>query len=54
VAILRAIAADQSVPASARVSACKALLGVQDPAAETSAGDARINARAAALMHRAN
>jgi hypothetical protein len=56
VAILRRIAADQSVPASARVAACRALLRLQDPDhPEKGSGDeARINARAAALMHRAN
>jgi hypothetical protein len=53
VAILRAIAADQSQPGSTRVMACRALLGVQnqDPAANPG-GDTRINARAAALMMR--
>jgi hypothetical protein len=55
VAILRAIAADCTQPGSARVSACKALLGVQDQdPAEGSGGDIRINARAAAMMRRAN
>jgi hypothetical protein len=55
VAILRAIAADCTQPGSARVSACKALLGVQDqdPATDPG-GDTRINARAIALMRRAN
>ena len=53
VAILRAIAADQSQPGSTRVMACRALLGVQnqDPAANPG-GETRINARAAALMMR--
>ena len=55
VTILRAIAADLSAPASARVAACKALLDVQDQdPAEDSGGDTRINARAAAMMRRAN
>jgi hypothetical protein len=54
VAILREIAADLSVPASARVAACKALLDVQDQnSAEDPGGDTRINMRAAARM-RAN
>jgi hypothetical protein len=55
VAILRAIALDHSQPGATRVMACKALLGVQDqdPAANPG-GDTRINARAAALMRRAN
>jgi hypothetical protein len=55
VAILRAIAADSSQPASARVAAAKALLGQhdQDPA-EDPGGEARINARAVAMMRRAN
>ena len=54
VAILRAIAADRSVPPSARVAACRALLGERDQAAEETAGDTRINARAIAMMRRAN
>jgi hypothetical protein len=55
VAILRAIAADRSMPGFTRVAACKALLGVQDQdPAQDPGGDARINARAAALMRRAN
>jgi len=55
VGILRAIAADLSAPASARVAACKALLDVQDQdPAENSGGDTRINARAVAMMRRAN
>jgi hypothetical protein len=55
VAILRAIAADTSAPAGARVAAAKALLEVQDqdPATDPG-GDTRINARAIALMRRAN
>jgi hypothetical protein len=55
VAILRGIALDHSQPGATRVMACKALLGVQDqdPAANPG-GDTRINARAAALMRRAN
>jgi hypothetical protein len=53
--ILRAIAADRSAPASARVAACRALLGLQDQdPAENSGGDTRINARAVAMMRRAN
>jgi hypothetical protein len=49
--ILRAIAADRSAPASARVAACKALLGVkdQDPA-EGSAAAGDVAARAIRLM----
>jgi len=55
VAILREIAADLSAPASARVAACKALLDVQDQdPAENPGGDTRINARAVAMMRRAN
>jgi hypothetical protein len=55
VAILREIAGDTSAPAGARVAAAKALLEVQgqDPA-ENAGGDTRINARAVALMRRAN
>jgi hypothetical protein len=55
VAILREIALDRSQPGSTRVSACRTLLGVQDPdaaAEDVPAGD--INARAVALMHRTN
>jgi hypothetical protein len=55
VAILREIAGDTSAPAGARVAAAKALLEVQDQdAAENAGGDTRINARAVALMRRAN
>jgi hypothetical protein len=55
VAILRAIAADRSMPGSTRVAACRALLGVQNPdPAQGSGGDTRINARAVAMMQRAN
>jgi hypothetical protein len=54
-AILRAIAADQSQPGSTRVAACRALLGMQDPVpAQDPSGDTRINARAVAMMRRAN
>jgi hypothetical protein len=53
VAILRAIAADRSMPGSTRVAACKALLGVQDPdPAADPGGD--VNARAVAMMRRTN
>jgi hypothetical protein len=49
--ILAAIASDPGAPASARVAACKTLLGVQDQSpAEDSSGD--INARAVAIMQR--
>jgi len=55
VAILRAIAADLSAPASARVAACRTLLELQDQdSAENPDGDTRINMRAAAMMRRAN
>jgi hypothetical protein len=55
VTILREIAGDTSAPAGARVAAAKALLEVQDQdAAENAGGDTRINARAVALMRRAN
>ena len=55
VAILREIAGDTSAPAGARVAAAKALLEVQDQdPAENAGGDTRINARAVALMRRAN
>jgi hypothetical protein len=53
--ILAAIAISRSMPPTARVAACKALLGVQDrdaAAEDVPTGD--INARAAAMMHRAN
>jgi hypothetical protein len=51
VAILRAIAADQSQPGSTRVAACRALLGVkdQDPAEDSVAGS-DVAARAIRLM----
>jgi hypothetical protein len=53
VAILRAIAADQSQPGSTRVAACRTLLGVQDPdPAADPGGD--VNARAVAMMRRTN
>jgi hypothetical protein len=54
VAILREIALDRSMPGSTRVAACKALLGLQDQDPEHAGADTRINARAAALMQRAN
>ena len=55
VAILREIAGDTSAPAGARVAAAKTLLEVQDQdPAENAGGDTRINARAAAMMRRAN
>ena len=55
VAILREIAGDTSAPAGARVAAAKTLLEVQDQdPAENARGDTRINARAVALMRRAN
>jgi hypothetical protein len=55
VAILREIALDRSMPGSTRVSACRTLLGMQDQdPAENAGGDTRINARAIALMRRAN
>ena len=54
--ILAAIAINKSMPPTARVAACKALLGVKDQdaaaAEDVPAGD--INARAAAMMRRAN
>jgi hypothetical protein len=53
VAILRTIASDASVPASARVAACRALLGQRDHDPTDSPGN-DINARAVALMRRAN
>jgi hypothetical protein len=53
VTILRQIAADQSQPGSTRVSAAKALLELRDPT-EGSGGETQINARAAAMMRRAN
>jgi hypothetical protein len=55
VAILREIALDRSMPGSTRVQACRALLGAQDPdPARDPGGDTRINARAIAMMRRAN
>jgi hypothetical protein len=54
-AILREIALDRSQPGSTRVAACRALLGQRDPdPAENAVGDTRINARAVAMMRRAN
>ena len=54
VAVLREIMADRSTPASARVSAAKALLELRDQNPADSGGDTRINARAAAMLRRAN
>jgi hypothetical protein len=54
VAILREIAADRSMPGSTRVAACRALLAQPDQAPAEDAGDTRINARAVAMMRRAN
>src|SRR5262249_13121948 len=54
VSILRAIAADLSAPASARVAACRALLEQDQEPGDHGGGDTRINARAAAMMRRAN
>jgi hypothetical protein len=54
VAVLREIMADRSTPASARVSAAKVLLELRDQDSADSGGDTRINARAAAMMRRAN
>jgi hypothetical protein len=58
-AILRTIASDASAPAAARVAACKALLdrlGEKGGDNVTTLGSdaARLNARAAAIMRRAN
>jgi hypothetical protein len=54
-AILREIALDRSQPGSTRVSACRTLLGLGDQdSAEDAGGDTRINARAVAMMRRAN
>jgi hypothetical protein len=51
VAILRAIAADRSMPGSTRVAACKALLGVKDQGpAEDSAVGSNLGQRAIRLM----
>ena len=53
--ILAAIAINKSMPPTARVAACKALLHVQDqddPAEDRPGGD--INARAVAMMQRVN
>jgi len=52
--ILASIAVDLSAPASARVQAARALLGVQDPGSEDAGDAARINERAIAMMRRAN
>jgi hypothetical protein len=55
VVVLREIAADRSMPGSTRVSACRALLELQDQdPAEHAKGDTRVNARAIAMMRRAN
>jgi len=55
VEILRAIAADRSMPGSTRVMACRTLLELQDQEPEEHGdGDTRINARAAAMMRRDN
>ena len=52
IAILRAIAADSSQPASARVSAAKALLGQGDqaPAMDAAAGGDAVSVRAQQLL----
>ena len=52
--ILAAIAINKSMPPTARVAACKALLGVKDQDAAAEDVPADINARAVAMMHRAN
>jgi hypothetical protein len=54
VAVLREIMGDRSQPGSTRVAAARTLLGVQDPdpAEDRPGGD--INARAVAMMRRAN
>jgi hypothetical protein len=54
VTVLREILADCSQPASARVSAAKVLLELRDRDPADSGGDTRINARAVAMMRRAN
>jgi hypothetical protein len=52
VAVLREIMGDRSQPGSTRVAAARTLLGVQDAVEDRPGGD--INARAVAMMHRAN
>jgi hypothetical protein len=53
--ILATIASDASAPAAARVSACRALIENRERSdADDAAASSRINARAVALMRRAN
>jgi len=50
VAILRAIAADSSQPASARVAACRTLLGLKDSAEDSAAAAGDVAERAIRRM----
>ena len=53
--ILATIASDASAPAAARVAACRALIDIRERSGGDDAdGDTRINARAVAIMRRAN
>jgi hypothetical protein len=52
--ILATIASDASAPAAARVAACRALIDNERSEGDDAGGDSRINARAIAMMRRAN
>jgi hypothetical protein len=53
--ILATIASDASAPAAARVAACRALIDNRERSdGEDAGGGSRINARAVAMMRRAN
>jgi hypothetical protein len=52
--ILATIASDASAPAAARVSACRALIDNERSEGDDAGGGSRINARAVAMMRRAN
>ena len=52
--ILATIASDASAPAAARVAACRVLVDRERSEGDDVASGSRINARAAAMMRRAN
>jgi hypothetical protein len=52
--ILATIASDASAPAAARVAACRALIDNERSDGDDAGGGSRINARAIAMMRRAN
>jgi hypothetical protein len=52
--ILATIASDASAPAAARVAACRVLIDNERSEGDDAGGGSRINARAVAMMRRAN